>query len=183
MGSGMASLFARAIARERRPLILLSFLILIGAIFVGTFAPPDPVLNEELERLLEEVQKGGYAMVFLNNAMIAMTFFVPLLGLGSAFMTSYTTGAAMSVVASTAGANAQALFVTMMLMPHSWMEFLAYSLALTENVVLLQKLVSKKGLENELGPFLASVVLALALLALGTLTELITINIISGALA
>jgi len=170
----------RALADERRPLIILSFLVLIGTMLVGTLTPPDPALAQELERLVREMQESGYAMIFMNNAMIALTFFVPLLGLGSAFSTAYTSGAAMSAVAATGGINPQMLLLSTIIMPHSLIEFVAYSLALTENLVIMQKILARKGLDNEIGPLLASLVLVLALLLLGTVTEALTIELISG---
>jgi len=180
LAASTLSPFKEALSKERRPLILLSFVVLMGSMFAGTFTPADPRLLEELNRLVQEVQEGGYAAVFVNNAIIALTFFVPLLGLGSGFSASFTTGAAMSALAQEAGMNAQILFLTTMIMPHAVIEFGAYSLALAENLVIMQKVLSRKSIRAEIGPLVSTVLLTLGLLILAAIVEIITTQILAG---
>jgi len=170
----ITSSFGRVLAKGRRPLILLSFVVVVGAILAGTFSPPDPSLAQEVEGLAQDVQTGGYMLIFFNNAMIAVTFLVPLLGLGSAVMSSFTTGAALSAIAQQAGTNPQMLFVLTVIMPHSLIEFSAYSIVLSENIVIMQKLLSRKGINDEVGTLLASLILSLALLVVSMVVEVLT---------
>jgi uncharacterized membrane protein SpoIIM required for sporulation len=170
----ITSSFSKIFAKGRRPLILLSFAVIVGSILAGTLSPPDPTLAQEMEGLAQDVQAGGYMVIFFNNAMIAVTFLVPLLGLGSALMASFTTGAALSAIAQQAGENPQTLFLLTVIMPHALIEFSAYSLVLSENIVIMQKILSRKGINDEVGPLVASLILALALLAIGMVVEVLT---------
>jgi len=170
----ITSSFSRTVAKGRRPLILLSFVVIVAAILAGTFSPPDPSLAQEVEALAQDVQASGYMAIFFNNAILAVTFLVPLLGLGTALMSSFTTGAALSAIAQQAGASPQMLFLLTVVMPHSVIEFFAYSLVLSENIVIMQKLLSRKGINEEVGPLVASLVLALFLLVVAMVVEVLT---------
>lgn len=183
MESAITSPLRKVLSKERRPLILLSFVVLMGSMLAGSFTPPDATLLQELNQLANQVQSGGYAIIFMNNAIIALSFFVPLLGLGSAFSTSFTTGAAMSALAQQAGVNAQFLFLTTIIMPHTVIEFSAYSLALAENLVIMQKLLLKRGVGAEMRPLIYAVLLVLGLLVVAAVVEILTANLISGLLA
>jgi|GEM_PF-3518260 len=175
----ITSSFGRIFAKGRRPLIVLSFVVIVGAILAGTFSPPDPSLAQEVQGLAQDVQEGGYMAIFFNNAMVTVTFLVPLLGLGSALMSSFTTGAALSALAQQAGTNPQMLFLLMVVMPHSLIEFSAYSLVLSENIVVMQKLLSRKGINDEVGTLFASLVLALALLLVAMVVEVLTSQLLT----
>jgi len=176
----ITSSFSRVLAKERRSLILLSFIVIVSCMLAGTLSPPDPALAQEVQGLAQEVQGGGYMAIFFNNAMITVTFLVPLLGLGSALMASFTTGAALSAIAQQTGANPQMLFLFMVIMPYSLIEFSAYSLALSENLVMMQKILSRKGIDNEVGPLMASLIMALALLVIGMVVEVLMIQLLTG---
>jgi len=182
MESTITSPLRKVLSKERRPLIVLSFVVLVGSMLAGSFTPPDATLLQALDQLSQEVQSGGYTAIFINNAIIAMTFFVPLLGLGSAFSASFTTGAAMSALAQQAGVNAQFLFLTTMIMPHTVIEFAAYSLALAENLVIMQKLLLRKGINAEMGPLIYTILLVLGLLIVGAVVEILTTELITGSL-
>jgi F0F1-type ATP synthase membrane subunit c/vacuolar-type H+-ATPase subunit K len=179
----ITSSFSKLFAKERRPLILLSFIVIVGSILVGTLSPPDPTLAQEVEAMTQDVEAGGYMMIFFNNAMITVTFLVPLLGLGSALMASFTTGAALSAIAEQAGANPQTLFLLTVIMPHSLIEFFAYSLVLSENVVIIQKILSRKGINDEVIPLVMSLVLALALLTIAMVVEVLTGQLLTGLIS
>jgi len=164
--------------RERLPLIGLSFAVLFVSTLIGTFMPVDPELAKQIEEAYKQFEQYGPSVILLNNAFASIIMMVPLLGLGSAVYVAYTTGIALASVSSLAGIDPRLSFMFTFLMPHSILEFLAYSLALSENLAICQRILTRKELDKELRYLLATLIMVTIILTIGALVETATINVL-----
>ncbi len=179
LGSIVRTLLA-LFSRDRLPLIGLSFIVLLASTFVGTFSPPDPNLAKQLEETLKLYEQYGPLVILINNGLVSIIMMIPLLGLGQAIYIAYTTGVALASIASLAGMDPLLSLLFTLVMPHTIMEFLAYSMALTENLALCQRILTRKDLDKELRYLVATLVMVALMLTAAMLVETATIGILSG---
>jgi len=152
----------------RGKIFLLSFLILVLFTLFGTFYPPDQNIKNEVEKAVEELKGSSFSTValkiFQNNAIIATGMLIPLLGIGVSLYSMFSTGVAISSI-SYGIMNPQLAFLGVLLMPHGIIEYLAYSLLVSENVIFTYKIVARwKNLRSEVFTLLITLILAYMLL-------------------
>jgi hypothetical protein len=80
---------------------------------------------------------SGAKDIFLNNFPICLVIFIPVLGPLIAFSIMYNTGRVIAAVAIVRGVNPGALFAATFIFPHSWIEYSAYGLALSQSFWLI----------------------------------------------
>jgi uncharacterized membrane protein SpoIIM required for sporulation len=123
----------------------------------------------------------GVQFIFGNNLMYCIMMFVPVLGpyLGSIVL--YSTGrviAALAVTSPTVGADPIRLFLTLFIYPHSWLEYVSYSLAISESFWLIYATVKYRGrgLRNELVTAAKVMAICAVLLLLAAFAEMYVIS-------
>lgn len=165
----------RMFSGNRGTIFLIVFIILVATTFAGTFYPPDKMLEKELKQMVEELKGSSlYSValkIFSNNALIASGMIIPLLGIGLSIYSTFSTGVAISSISNNV-VSPQIAFFGVLMMPHGLMEYITYSLIVTENIVLTYKIISRqKGLKSELEVALVTMFLSYLLLLLAGFIE------------
>jgi len=94
---------------------------------------------------LPEMQQVSF--IFGNNFMICLAGFVPIIGSVFECYVLYSTGVVISVysVYKNVQMSPLLLFFLLFLFPFTWLEFLAYSIAISESFWLAWRIIQRKG--------------------------------------
>jgi uncharacterized membrane protein SpoIIM required for sporulation len=94
---------------------------------------------------LPEMQQVSF--IFGNNFMICLAGFVPIIGSAFECYVLYSTGVVISAysVYENVQMSPLLLFFLLFLFPFTWLEFLAYSIAMTESFWLAWRIIQRKG--------------------------------------
>ncbi len=163
--------------REWRRVFLLFLFLIIIVIATGSSMP----LNEEeasvfLELMESGLPEPGIQTIFTHNFAIAALMFTPAYGLLVGVITSYNTGLAIAAIGLSINFSGILLLLTMFLLPFTWLEFISYSIAMTQSVYLIIALVRRNIIKELMrtGILLAMVFL---MLLIGAFIEFILISI------
>lgn len=104
---------------------------------------------KELEKML---QTAGVQLIFGNNMMYSLIMFIPFIGPISGFYVLYSTGKVLAALGYVLGANPLFLFLNLLIYPHAWLEYISYSLAISESIWLSFYMLKYryKGLKTEI---------------------------------
>jgi len=121
--------------------LVLTLTLLAVAIFIcasGTFMPIDvETANstyQEFEKSKEYVVNVPY--VFGNNFMHCLIMFIPAAGVAYGMFVMFNTGYVIEMLAVAQGMPAPLAFVNLFLLPFTWMEFICYSIAMGQSIIL-----------------------------------------------
>jgi len=130
---------------------LLSLIITVAGILTPLGEEDANILGGQLDDTqqtidnLPEMQQVSF--IFGNNFMICLAGFVPIIGSAFECYVLYSTGVVIS--AYSAYKNVQTspllLFFLLFILPFTWLEFLAYSIAMTESFWLIWRIIQRKG--------------------------------------
>jgi hypothetical protein len=168
----------------RVSLLLANLLLFIVLVTVGGLTPVPQPLAQELYNEIVSIPITPES-IFLHNAQICVIEVIPLMGVFLFVISAVGSGLSLSAISLVRGINP--LTTTWLLFnqyPHTWLEFLAYSMAATEGTMVFLMLIAVG-----FGPLfrreLKILVLTFAtfnlLLALGSVFE--TLAVVSGRLA
>lgn len=145
----MASTFRSYSSRTKRILAIALFFILgivvtsVGA--VQTLSQHEATsINDELNQLRQNI---SVQYIFGNNLFICLFMFVPVVGWIFGFAALYNTGvviAAESMTPAAQGAPPLLLFFTLFIFPFTWLEFISYSVGLSEGFWLMLRAVQSR---------------------------------------
>ncbi len=102
---------------------------------------------EELRNLILKTPEIGTVTIFGNNMIHCLSMFIPVFGLIRGLYVLYLTGRALAALGLVYNSNPVNLVVTTFIFPHALMEYLAYSIALSEGFWLIYVIV-KGGVES-----------------------------------
>ncbi len=123
---------------SRRGAVAIVFVILILTTFVGANLQIDPSEARNMVKSLEEmVSYVALSVIFGNNFMHCLIMFTPVLGPIYAGYVLYSTGRVFAAFGYVSKISPNLLFVTTLLLPHAWLEYLAYALAVSQSVWLI----------------------------------------------
>ncbi len=160
--------------------ILIAVASLFTLIALSIAVPPPSWLVNELTKTVSELQKitaartplGLAMIIFVNNARIALLFSIPLANIAIyipvMLMTAWTGRMLAELIAGKSWPTALAMLLAS---PHSYLEFIAYSIVLVEGVLLGLKLVKRRASRADLYVYGLHIAMALALLALAAIAE------------
>ena len=114
--------------------------------------------------------------IFGNNFGISLRFFIPVLGWAAFGLSILATGRLLAGVQAYVGVpwyTSATYFVTT---PHSWLEFLAYAIAMAQGVLLVHSLLTKR-LSDELRRTTLVAVVVACILLLAAALETISISL------
>ncbi len=142
--------------RTRRILtIVILFVISIIITISGILTPLSSEAINDLGEGLEETRTTidtlpgiqQVSFIFGNNFMICLIGFIPIIGPIFESYVLYSTG--VTITAYVTYANLQGspilLFASLFILPFTWLEFLAYSSAMSESFWLTWRLIQRKG--------------------------------------
>ncbi|MFQ6081591.1 MAG: stage II sporulation protein M [Candidatus Bathyarchaeia archaeon] len=160
--------------------LILAFLISLAITFAGTLSSMSPseaqVMKEEFEEVASSMM--NVPAIFQNNLMYALLMFIPVLGPLSAFYVLYSTGRYVAAFAMVSGENPAAFFMLMFIFPHGWIEYTAYALAISQSLWLTLRIAQRRALKAEVKSTGMSIAACAALLLLGAVVEMMTIQLL-----
>jgi hypothetical protein len=170
------SFWRKSSSRRKRLLAIgATFLLLFMIAVSGVMTPLSPEEAQSLDDQLRETQQGiqnmsllsGGLTIFTNNFMISLVLFVPLVGPLFGVFVMHNTGTAIAAQSITASTHPPPILVLLILFifPFTWMEFLAYSVAFSESIWLLWRIIQRKGKMELVNTLILILVCLLTLLA------------------
>ena len=130
---------------------VLSILVIVAGILTPLSDEDVNVLGRQLDDTgqtidnLPEMQQVSF--IFGNNFMICLAGFVPIIGSPFECYVLYSTGVVISAysVYKNLQMSPLLLFFLLFLFPFTWLEFLAYSIAMAESFWLAWRIIQRKG--------------------------------------
>ena len=161
--------------RKRIYSIVAIFIIALILTVIGSYVPLSSqdayTLSNNLNQTLNENRANntltGY--IFINNFSICLLMFVPIIGSILGLFLLFNTGLALGAIVSTQGYPVYLGLLSLLITPVFWLEFAAYSIAMTESIWLFRRLTQKRWRELKwTGIFIGT---CAALLAVGAVVE------------
>ena len=152
------------------------FLILtLGLIAIGASIS----LSKEAGSNLVDVWKGqlpeiSALTILINNLRIAYLMMIPVIGIPIAAYALFNTGLVISAQAASAGVSGLFVFPVLLIFPFSWLEFFAYSAAMTQGIFLLLGLVRRRFRVEAVRTGVVAAII-FVLLLIGSLVEILFI--------
>jgi hypothetical protein len=160
-------------------LFLIFLIITVIIIFIGSSTP---LSEEESSQLVEELENRLPAVsthpIFINNFLISVLMFIPALGVASGLFIIYSTGIAISAIGSSMDLPGFLLFLSLLFLPFTWLEFIAYSLAMTQSVFIILGIINH-AFKKELKRTAFLLLIVFFLLLSGAFIEVIIVNFFS----
>jgi len=127
----------RAAKISRSSAVAIVFIILILITLVGTNSQIDPSEARDIVKSIEEmIPYLGLSGIFGNNFMHCLIMFTPVLGPVYAGYVLYSTGRVLAAFGYVEETNPNLLFAVTFILPHAWLEYLAYALAVSQSLWL-----------------------------------------------
>ena len=131
------------------------FVISVMMTMFGILTPLSSQMITDLGEGLEETQTmisnlpavQQVSFIFGNNFMICLIGFVPIIGPIFESYVLYSTGVTITAYVSHMNmqVNPILVFASLFILPFTWLEFLAYSSAISESFWLMWRLIKRKG--------------------------------------
>jgi len=165
-------------SKTRRVLLAAIFFFLAFSVtLVATLTPLGHEEANDLHNDLEQLRENvSIQMIFGNNLMICLIMFVPVIGPAFGFYALYNTGVVIAAEGLIAGVSPPLVFIMLFLFPFTWLEFIAYSTALSESVLLFWRLIHGKG-RKEIVNASILITFCVILLLLGAIVEMALISL------
>jgi len=138
-------------------------------------------ITGQFDKIDEWLNTIGLEFIFGNNLKHCIIMFVPGLGAFYGCFVLYSTGRVLAALGVTAGVNPLGLFITLFIYPYAWLEYLSYSLAISESFWLIYATTRfrKRGLRNELSTAAKIIAICAVLLLLAAFAEMYVITLAS----
>ena len=157
----------------------IKLIVLAVIIAAGAALPVDPTeagkIYNELQNEIQSI--NTVQSIFGNNFVHCLIMFTPFLGPLYGMFIFFNTGLVLGIIAAAEHVNVGLLFVSLFLMPHSWLEFIAYSFALSESI-LLSMAIFKRRFKRELKRTCIIITVCALVLLLAAVAEIILISLI-----
>ena len=112
-------------------------------------------INRELNKTQELIMSAdffrGTTVIFGNNFVLCLIFFIPFFGLVFGFYVLYSTGVVIAAESISLGVHPLVGLFSLFIFPFTWLEFLAYSAAFSQSIWLMYRTIKhawKKELIN-----------------------------------
>jgi len=149
------------------------WLLLYMAIFTATFAVSSEIdLPEEtatmmkdqmVEKLETAIESSDRSLIFLNNVLLGLVMFIPIIGVIFGIGTAFATGITV------AGFNLDVpAYILLYTTPFGFIELVSYSIAMSRSHYLVKR---RKFLRKELRPTLIEIGIVVGLLFIGGFIE------------
>lgn len=167
---------------------LLIFLVFVGIFLVAySIGAETPVSDEEAMAFLEEFNKAIEGIdaigIFLHNTTIALPMFVPGFGVAWGAYAAWSTGVAFNALVKTTPMLSGIPPLSLLLVsPFGLMELVAYSIGMSRSFLLIQTIIKKNPIKQDIRPTVIEIGIAIALLIGGGLIEYTMIQQFSSAL-
>lgn len=163
--------------KTRGKWIIAFFAVAIILMGIGAASPVNPT---DARSTYDQLQKEAPYIdtvqgIFGNNFFYCLIMFAPFIGpLFGAFI-FFNMGVVIAIIAIARGLNAGVLFSTLFLFPHTWLELLAYSFAMSQSVFLAMAIVRGR-FKQELARTCVIITVSALILVLAAIVEVILIT-------
>ena len=131
---------------------------------------------EEFDELIEDIDGIG---IFLHNSLIALSMFIPGVGVGWGLFSAFQTGLAFSAIALLSPEIAEIHPLALLYAsPFGIMELVAYSLGISRSYLLIYKMIKKISIKPDYKIIVIEVGIVLGLLLAGGFLEAYLIGLI-----
>lgn len=163
------------VSLEKRILILLAtFALCVLVTALGAVSRVSPEEAQEMNRILNEMRESfevlGPLAIFSSNFINALIMFIPIIGSARGLIVLYTTGRFIAGFGLLGGVNPLLLFIALFAFPFTWMEYVSYSLAISESIILTYSIIKRK-LKREIRTTLITIAICAAVLLLAAWIE------------
>lgn len=160
--------------RNRLYALLITMVIFTGVFQLSAFVEVDETERQEVnDMMMKKMKTIDGKGIFLNNVYLGLMMFIPAVGFAFGVMSSALTGVTFSAIAQVNNIDLPA-FMMLFGSPFGFMELVAYSIAMSRSVLLINK-VRKKHTRNftriEIRNVFAEVGIVVALLLSGGIIE------------
>lgn len=165
--------------------ILTVFLVLLLAFlitFIGTITPitqeeAEATRRREFEKFERIPDELMFQLMFGNNFYLCLLMFLPFLGPILGFYVLYNTGQVIGAIAVAGGFNPATTFITLFIFPFAWMEYIAYSIAISQSFWLTLSIFRRKFKVELLKTCIFIVLCALILILAALIESLLLLSI------
>lgn len=175
-------------------MMFLSILLLIIGYSYAYIIFPENIIETNTEYLTNMTKKvnelakesalififGLTLIIFINNAIANLLFLLPFIGPLFYTYSIMLTGAVLRyfVEAYNQPIYHEELLISLMCMPHTYIEFLGYSIAVTESIYIAVVIIKRSITRKNMIEYLKMLGLSYLVLAIAALIETITIHYI-----
>lgn len=104
-------------------------------------------INQKLEEMQELVSGAdffrGTAIIFGNNFVLCLLFFIPIFGPIFGFIALHNTGVVIAAESISVGVHPLVGLFSLFIFPFTWLEFLAYSAAFAQSFWLIYQTIQR----------------------------------------
>ena len=135
--------------------ILSAITILVLALLVTALGMLVPIsqqeaelINNNLNQTVSSLTQGGGTVQFIfgNNFMICLFMFIPIIGPSLGFYALFNTGIIINAITIAQGLPWGFGFIALLFTPVLWIEYAAYSTAISESIWLFRRILQKQTL-------------------------------------
>ncbi|MEM2111050.1 MAG: stage II sporulation protein M [Candidatus Bathyarchaeia archaeon] len=175
----------KAVPLKRRIAVFsIVFILCLAMTSLGAMSKLDPSVAQDIKKDLDKQSEAleivGVPLIFGNNLMHTMIMFVPGFGPFWGLLVLYNTGTVIAAVSTVANPpmNPLMLFASLFITPFAWMEYVSYSLAISESIWLIYATVKRrfKGLRDELATASKLIAICAVVLLLAAIIEMVFIS-------
>jgi uncharacterized membrane protein SpoIIM required for sporulation len=159
--------------------IVLSLILTIAGTLVPLTTQQANQKNDEIAQLRDESISNGTLIptIFFNNMRINLIMFIPIVGPLFGFFALFNTGTYIEAQSMVLGFPPLISFVSLAILPHFWLEYVAYAIAMAESIWLFRRLLQHRWRELKwTGVFIG---ISSLLLVVGALVETWLITVLS----
>jgi predicted RNA-binding Zn-ribbon protein involved in translation (DUF1610 family) len=139
-------------------------------------------ITQEFQTFQGMLKAVGLQIIFGNNLMHCLFMFIPGIGPFYGFYVLYSTGKVLAATGLMMGENPLLLFISLFIYPYAWLEYVSYSLAVSESLWLIHaaRKYQIKGFRYELSTAAKVIAFCAILLLIAAIAEM---NVVSSALS
>jgi uncharacterized membrane protein SpoIIM required for sporulation len=165
-------------ASPRRKRIYSTIFIFLVAVLLTVIGSYVPLSHQDATSISNDINQtrstyeanGGLTQyIFLNNFSICLLMFIPIIGPLLGFYILFNTGIALGAIATTSGYPVILVLISLAITPVFWLEFATYSIAITESIWLVRRIMQRRWRELKNTGILIGI--CAALLIIGAIVE------------
>lgn len=158
--------------KRRLLLIALGIVVFLISYSIGSIIPLDKDYSQKLKNtFIEKVSNINYVGIFMNNLLISLFMFVPLLGTIFGLFSGFSTGNVFHALSINSPILSQISPLVILITPFGILEMFSYGIAISRSAIIFFKLLKGKSLIPEILPTLLEIGIVALLLFIGAVIE------------
>lgn len=158
--------------KRRLILVALGIIVFLISYSIGSNVPLDMDYSQKLKNtFIDKVSDIDYIGIFMNNLLISLFMFVPLLGTIFGLFSGFSTGNVFHALSMNNPILSQISPLVILITPFGILEMFSYGIAISRSAIIFFKLVKRKSLKQEIYPTLLEIGIVALLLFIGAIVE------------